>query len=67
LLLLVELVVVDQLRDHTGKKAEILARFKESTTPRFFLVCVGMALLVCARKFSSREVGGPAVPAGRWI
>jgi hypothetical protein len=56
----------DQLRDHTGKKRRywILARFKGSNTrrPLFFSACVGMVLVnnISARKYSRREVGGPA-------
>jgi hypothetical protein len=46
------------------QKAEILARFKErnARSAPSFLLCVGMALVNSnsARKFSSREVGGPA-------
>jgi hypothetical protein len=58
------LLFFDQLRDHTGKKAAILARFKGNNTrrPLFFSACVGMVLVnnISARKISRREVGGPA-------
>ena len=46
------------------QKAAILARFKGNNTrrPLFFSACVGMVLVnnISARKFSRREVGGPA-------
>jgi hypothetical protein len=46
------------------QKAEILARFKATNarSAPLFLVCVGMALVnnISARKFSRREIGGPA-------
>ena len=45
-------------------KGEILAHFKGNNTrrPLFFSACVGMVLVnnIFARKFSRREVGGPA-------
>jgi hypothetical protein len=46
------------------QKAAILARFKGNNTrrPLFFSACVGIVLAndISARKFSRREVGGPA-------
>jgi hypothetical protein len=54
----------DQLRDHTGKKRRYWLVIKEiiRAAPCFFPACDGMVLVnnTSARKFSRREVGGPA-------
>jgi hypothetical protein len=57
----------EQLGDQPGQKAKYWLIFKQITraAPRFFVcaVCVGMSLVnsISVRKFSRRQIGGPAV------